>query len=112
MVTAIPNGATSPAIDSPHRSRAPLTAEYAAVDGIPRTPPTLDKRMMRPRPALRMDGRSDLVRTTGPKMLVANVRSHTLIGVSSTIPAGPIPALCTRAYGAPTASSIDFAAAV
>ena len=88
-----------------------MTAEYVAVDGIPRTPPALDTRMMRPRPALRMDGRSDLVSATGPKMLVANVRSHTLIGVSSTIPAGPIPALCTSPYGAPIASSIVFAAA-
>src|SRR5882757_7818404 len=112
MVTPIPNEATSPAIDSPQRSRAPLTAEYGAVAGIPRTPPALDTRMMRPRPALRMDGRSALVSATGPKILVANIRSHKLIGASSIMPAAEIPALCTKPYGAPTASSIDFAAAV
>ena len=39
---------------------------------------------------------------------VANILSHKLIGVSSTIPAAEMPALCTSAYGAPTASSIDL----
>ena len=73
-----------------------MTAEYGAVEGIPRTPPALDTRMMRPRPALRIEGRSALVSATGPKMLVANIRSHRLIGASSSIPAAEIPALCTK----------------
>ena len=32
-VTPRPKGAISPAIDSPHRSNAPLAAEYGAVAG-------------------------------------------------------------------------------
>ena len=54
---------------------------------------------MRPRPAARIDGSSAFVSATGPKMLVANIRSHTSSGVSSTIPAAEIPALCTSPYG-------------
>ena len=64
-----------------------------------------------PRPASRITGSSALVSATGPNTVVANILSHRLIGVSSAIPAAEMPALCTRAYGAPTASSIDFAAA-
>ena len=43
---------------------------------------------------------------------MANSLCHNAISVSSTIPAAEIPALCTTAYGAPTASPIVLAAAV
>ena len=96
-VTPIPKGATSAASDSPHRSRAPLADEYAAVAGMPRTPPWLDTRTIRPRPAARIAGSSAAVSATGPNTVVWNIFSHRLIGVSSTIPAADIPALCTSA---------------
>src|SRR6516162_3670442 len=66
---------------------------------------------MRPSPAARIDGSRAWVSATGPRTLVANIFCHSAISVSSTIPAPEIPALCTRAYGAPTASSIALAAA-
>ena len=43
---------------------------------------------------------------------MANILCHRAISVSSTIPAAEIPALCTTAKGAPTASSMALAAAV
>ncbi|CNK33331.1 Uncharacterised protein [Mycobacterium tuberculosis] len=43
--------------------------------------------------------------------LVVNMFCHNVVSASSTIPAAEIPALCTMAYGAPTASSIALAAA-
>src|SRR4051812_48139842 len=66
---------------------------------------------MRPRPASRIAGSNAFVSATGPNTVVSNILSHSVIGVSSAIPAAEMPALCTTAYGAPTASSIDFAAA-
>src|SRR5690606_39914015 len=111
-VTPIPNGFTSPAIASAQRSSAPLAAEYGAVEGIPHTPGWLETSTMRPRPARRMPGNSSLVSATGPNTVVANICSHRLSGVSSTIPAAEMPALCTTAYGAPTDPSISLAAAV
>lgn len=58
-----------------------------------------------------MDGNRAWVSATGPSTLVANIRCHNAVSVSSTIPAAEIPALCTIAYGAPTASSMALAAA-
>ncbi len=66
---------------------------------------------IRPRPAVRIAGNKALVNCTGPSTWVANIRSHSSIGVSSTVPAAEMPALCTSTRGAPTASSITLAAA-
>src|SRR5262245_8525920 len=79
---------------------------------MPRIPPWLDTTTIRPRPAARMDGSSSLVSRTGPNRFVRNSRSQTSNGISSTHPTAAIPALCTSALGAPTASSMALAAAV
>src|SRR5262245_3280366 len=79
---------------------------------MPRMPPWLDMTTIRPRPAVRIDGSSSLVSRIGPNRFVRNSCSHTSNGISSTHPTAAIPALCTSASGAPTASSIALAAAV
>src|SRR5262249_23452694 len=79
---------------------------------MPRIPPWLDMTTIRPRPAARMDGSSSLVSRTGPNTFVRNSCSHTSNGISSTHPTAAIPALCTRASGAPTAASMALPAAV
>src|SRR5262245_40780954 len=79
---------------------------------MPRMPPWLDTTTIRPRPLARMDGSSSLVRRTGPNRFVRNSRSQTSNGISSTHPTAAIPALCTRASGAPTASPMALAAPV
>src|SRR5262245_47401839 len=111
MVTPRPNGATSSARASAQRSRAPLAAEYALIDGMPRTPPWLEITTIRPRPAARMDGSSSWVSRTAPNRFVRNSRSHASKGISSTHATAAIPALCTSASGAPTASSMTLAPA-
>ena len=60
--------------------------------------------------AARIDGSSAFVSATGPKRLVANTRSHTSAGSSSTDPTAAIPALCTRTSGAPIDASMLSAA--
>jgi hypothetical protein len=75
-------------------------------------PPWLDTTTIRPRPAARIDGSSALVSRTGPYRFVPNSRSQTSNGISSTHPTAAIPALCTSASGAPTASSMALAAVV
>jgi len=68
---------------------------------MPAMPPALDNTTIRPRPAARIEGSSAFVSATGPKRFVEKIRSHTLIGTSSTVPAAAIPALCTSTSGAP-----------
>src|SRR5262245_26528449 len=79
---------------------------------MPRMPPWLDTTTIRPRPAARMAGSSSLVSRTGPNRFVRNSRSQTSNGISSADPTAAIPALCTRASGAPTAASMALPAAV
>src|SRR5262249_35540600 len=79
---------------------------------MPRMPPWLEMTTIRPRPAARMDGSNSLVSRTGPNRFVRNSRSQTSNGMSSTLPTAAIPALCTSASGAPTASPMALAAAV
>ena len=82
------------------------------MQGIPRTPFSLAITTMRPRPAARIEGSSALVSATGPNRLVANSCCHTSRSSSSTQPTAVIPALCTTASGAPTASRMALAAFV
>ena len=79
--------------------------------GCPRTPAELHTKTMRPCTRLRMAGSRALVSSTGPITWVANMRCHSRMSVSSTMPAAEMPALWTSAYGAPTRSSIALAAA-
>ena len=101
--TPRPNGAISWESDSPHRSRAPLTPEYAPMAGMPRMAPWLDTSTIRPRPAARIDGISAFVSRTGPKRLVENICSQVSMGISSMLPTPRDAGVVHDAVGRPDA---------
>ena len=79
---------------------------------MPRTPPWLETTTMRPRPAARIDGQQRLgerhrAEEVGAKHLLPQLESAS----PRRIPTAAMPALCTSASGAPTASIDAFAAA-
>src|SRR5918994_3945835 len=111
QLTRIPSGRWSAAMARVSESTAPLVALYRARSGRPAVAAIEQVLTIAARPERRRWGKAARVVRTRRRRLTPRTRRHSSMGVSSTVPWAPMPALLTRTSSPPQRSATAAMAA-